>query len=779
MPKNSGRSWLVVLLALGAILLRFWPMFLGQSMIYGDNFSLMVPGKLFTAQWLKQGVLPLWNPTIFGGISWIGDINQSIFHPSTFLFYLFQPDVALNLLILGLLIISLLGVVKLTRLLEFSPGSGTVVGLLWVLSPVMMGYTRNISLLQTASLLPWLVWAGLRLDRGRRAFLLFTVILFFQILSGYPIMIVYSLIMVFVLFISQNSWAYKVNWPKSLTVDSIRHLFSSPIKHHLSLWFWAIGIGLGLTAFVWLPFLETLAGSTRSVQTLEQTLAGGVHPVELLKLFLPNLFDNALVGYKWGPIWNYSASILPYLTWFGWLLVFVYLIQFKLWQRQDKTYLGLALISILLASSSSFFGHFMGALPLISQVRGPSTWLMISSLSLALLVGRALDRVQIGSWPRRAIFWIGIGGLITICVIYGLVKVNFAQVWAFMDAWFGNRLSISQFHTLIRDRIIIEALLIDILVAVASLLGALIAWGKKQWLLILVFILLDLSWQTRGIVLFGPGSIYRSDQSTATALSLLANINTRQYRILTQNYNHPYTGFDAYFDAICLRQPFSDSFVTESEMRTYEHAQRLKAGLTPDWNMPVNLPVINGYTTLLPLDISRQFISETQDYGINQLPQIQLDDPYLRNWSVGYYLEDTWFGLSSLADELPVIKKEGIWQLKKLPMTYARFRFETYEPVQLDQFRETPNQLWLSIDNKKQYKSLVIADRYDQNWQAFVNLQPKPISRLDQIRQLPIEPGVNDIELRYFPRLFYVGLILSGITLFVAAYYLDKSASSH
>ena len=65
------------------IIIRFYPFLFGKTLVFGDNYSLMVPGKIFTAQWLKQGVLPLWNPHIFSGLPWIADINQSVLYPST------------------------------------------------------------------------------------------------------------------------------------------------------------------------------------------------------------------------------------------------------------------------------------------------------------------------------------------------------------------------------------------------------------------------------------------------------------------------------------------------------------------------------------------------------------------------------------------------------------------------------------------------------------------------------------------------------------------------
>jgi len=427
-----------------------------------------------------------------------------------------------------------------------------------------------------------------------------------------------------------------------------------------------------------------------------------------------------------------------------------------------------------LAVSSPIYSLLMSNLPLLGQARGPGTWLMISSLCLALLVGRAFDSLKIDKRTLRWVTGLSLGLFLTTYLVYTLVFVNFPYVWQSLDTWVGSRLSGSEFHTLIRDQIIIKAILVDLLLALFCLMTSVWAWGQKRYWIILVCIMLDLTWQTRGLVLFGPGRVYRQEEAVKTVQPLLDNINTRQYRILTQNYNHSYTGFDAYFDAISLRAPFSDSYVTPSEMTTYNHAAQLKAGLTPDWNMPANLPIIHGYTTLLPLDIAKQFAHDKTELGINQLDEIKLDDPYLRNWSVGYYLEDSWFNLSWETRHLPVIKEFGRWQLKKLPQTYARFRFETYEPVQLDSFRETPNHLWLSLTNRKNYDTLVMADRYDRNWQATVNDRQVDVSRLDNIRKLPVEPEINTVEIWYAPRMFYLGLVFSGLTFFILVYRLEK-----
>src|SRR3989338_2846216 len=98
------------------VIIRFLPFFQGKTLVFGDNYSLQVPGKIFVADWLKQGVLPLWNPYIFSGLSTeMMDANHSALYPSTALFMLFSPAIALNLTIMLHLLIAYSGMYLLAR----------------------------------------------------------------------------------------------------------------------------------------------------------------------------------------------------------------------------------------------------------------------------------------------------------------------------------------------------------------------------------------------------------------------------------------------------------------------------------------------------------------------------------------------------------------------------------------------------------------------------------------------------------------------------------------
>ena len=141
--KNVDVLWVALV-----CVVAFFPLFIGKTVVYGDNYSLMVPGKIFTAHWLSNGILPLWNPTVFGGIPWLADINQSVLYPSTLLFLWLEPAQALNALLIFHVIFTGLGAVLLARSLQLSAPARALLATLWMLSPQLIGSINNIAIFQ-------------------------------------------------------------------------------------------------------------------------------------------------------------------------------------------------------------------------------------------------------------------------------------------------------------------------------------------------------------------------------------------------------------------------------------------------------------------------------------------------------------------------------------------------------------------------------------------------------------------------------------------------------
>ncbi|HUW12615.1 MAG TPA: hypothetical protein VM537_23005, partial [Anaerolineae bacterium] len=90
----TGRYHLDVA-SLGLLLLAalgfFWRIILGRSWMPadgGDLASFLFPMYRFSAQSLRDGVLPLWNPHLYGGAPYVGDIQSGLTYPVNLLMFL-------------------------------------------------------------------------------------------------------------------------------------------------------------------------------------------------------------------------------------------------------------------------------------------------------------------------------------------------------------------------------------------------------------------------------------------------------------------------------------------------------------------------------------------------------------------------------------------------------------------------------------------------------------------------------------------------------------------
>lgn len=749
--SDSIFSSLVGTILLG---LRFLPFLSGQTILFGDNYSLMVPGKLFTASWLAEGILPLWNPYLFAGISWIGDINQSLLHPSTILFWLFSPAAALNLTIFLQLLVSFVAMYFLTRQFVSLKWAAILAAVLWTFSPQITGPLNTLATLQSITLLPLVVLCGLLVTKGLKYQILFAVTVFFQLAGGYPLHVFYSVLVaiIFSAFLSKSDTRFKKTFP---------------------IWIkqW-VGTGvlcLGLTAVLWLPFVQTLPVSTRSIQTQAQAAVGSLQPYELLKSVLPTLFDNPAQGYKWGPSWSRSPNFSLYFGWFSFVLVVWWLIKGK------KTKLDAFLLLVSFGATAYAFGEilpgysFIRTIPILGSARGVSTVLMIPALLLSLWLATIFNSLANSAISRRFLTFLGglLVGLSVISILgYLAVQTHFDQLWFGIDAFLGGRLTQSAFHTVDRDQIIFSTILFSLLLVSVVTLCALLALQKKWFGCIVVLVAIDLAYFSSGYFWFGSGNLYTISPEEQSVVKLLVDVDLQNYRVLTRNYNAPYTDFGAYAEALTVRSPFSDSYVDEEELREFAHAQRMRDGLTPDWNEVVGVPIIHGYTTLLPADMHTVFSKSADiDPSINDLPEIKTSNPELQRWATKYYIVDKWFPTYGEVFPEKVTAEDDRWAVYEIPGVLSRFRFDNEQPVELLSHVENPNRIALTFVNDINRSSLIVADRYDKDWQAVVNGQGVAMENFGGLRKIPIQPGQNEVVMTYVPRAFYWGLSISLVTL--------------
>ena len=156
---------LIILILCG---FRFGPFLLGRTIYFGDNYSLLVPGKIFTASCIRSGVIPFWNLTLLAGIPWISDVSQSVLYPSTLLFMFLEPAVALNLTVILHLLISFAGMYFLSKRFDLSKYNSVIAGLMWIFSTQVTASMNNLATLQSIVWFPWIICVGMNLRLGRK-----------------------------------------------------------------------------------------------------------------------------------------------------------------------------------------------------------------------------------------------------------------------------------------------------------------------------------------------------------------------------------------------------------------------------------------------------------------------------------------------------------------------------------------------------------------------------------------------------------------------------------
>lgn len=743
-----------LLFAVGLALLRYFPFFLGKTLFFGDNYTLLAVGKIWSAEWLKQGVYALWNPFLFSGLSWVGDISQSLLSFSAVPFILLPPAAALNATILLHFAFTFIGMYLLTRSIAKHQWWSLAAAGLWSVSSLWTGAANNLATLQSLSWFPWVLWAGFELQWRTGAIVRLTAVIAGMVTAGYPQHLLVVLPVAFLL-----SWAKS---PKKLW-------------ELIKAWFISTLAAFGLTAPLSLPFVAALSDSTRQIMSAEQAARGSFHPAELIKIVLPNFFDAPRFGIRWGPNWNFFPTNMPYFSSLG-LTILLTASWKKLLRDRITLVLTVACVGGFLLSLGSHIPGYLEllrAVPVLSMVRYPSTWLFVPELFGLVLMAYAAKSWRppawLKTWLPRALSLTVLASIVAI----GLLLTQPEAVWQTANTLTRGMLTQSAFHTWERDQRI--GLMIAANLAISSVFFWL-AWRnflQKKWLLTVALMVLEGLIASQAMLLFAPSSIYKGAQHFEN-MPVVQILRDPQYRAITRNGNHPYTDFGSYWEAVVVRPPFSDSFVDKAELHSTSHLVRLRDGLVFDWNIVAGVPLVNGYTTLLPIEYQKIW-QTTEETRVNLLDQIAVSNPLLRQWAVKYYVVDTWFSLSeeeqAFLATLPIRAEHGALRIYELP-ALSRFRFENDTPIEPVSLTENPNGFTLVFENTYGNEKLIVADRFEKGWTAWVNGREVAVENTNGMRSIAIAPAHNSVEMRYEPAswqwgwwLFFVTLVSGGVYL--------------
>jgi hypothetical protein len=356
---------------------------------FRDQGDFFYPLKLYTADRLRAGEIPLWNPLSGAGEPWLGNGQSGVFYPPTFLFLLPWPSIAGILFLLVHFAIAVWGMRRFLRQ-EGVSESGALFG---SAAFAVCGFAASLAAFWNHfgawSYLPAIAWIARSGIRSRGALLALAFLVALQAMAGSPEICAITVLIALALALRPRTD------PERPWVDSRGKWLLRTTG--------GIVLGLALAAWVVVPMGELVLHSDRRgpVPAAERepgTLGIGslgaalVRPAAAVRTYwLPSLFVGPLV------IVVGAAAFL---------------------ERERRglalALLGIALVGLLVAGAGPP-GSWLRSIPPLDRMRYPEKALAATVFGLAGLSGLGLDTLRFrggGKLVRAAFLPLATGGLL-------------------------------------------------------------------------------------------------------------------------------------------------------------------------------------------------------------------------------------------------------------------------------------------------------------------------------------------------------------------------------
>lgn len=393
--RRDRRRWDLLNAALLAVIFLafFWRTVSGASFRPadgGDLVSFLYPTYRFAAQTLSQGRLPLWNPHLYGGAPFIGDIQAGFLYPPNLLLFLLNPTFDyrwMQLLSIGHLWWAGLGVYVLVRTLGQSRPAALLAAVAFGLCDVLFIHLGNLNLIAVLAWSGWILAACHRMLTRRSlrwagvaAALFGTANYAGHAQSSYYLGMAVGLYTLAVLGTR--------HWGSSTETDT------SPLREFLAVLQYPLAV-LALTALlsapILLPSIEMLPYTQRAAFDAQNSASYSLPPgPALVGLFTPGFFGRGPQNY-WGP---WDRVELPYAGLVTLLLaVGAFLLPMAEKRRHMVPWLALALFGLVaaLGGYTPVHGWLTAVLPEYGSFRAPARTIVLWALALAVLAAMGLD----------------------------------------------------------------------------------------------------------------------------------------------------------------------------------------------------------------------------------------------------------------------------------------------------------------------------------------------------------------------------------------------------
>ena len=409
--KNNKGNILSLLFVETVILIYFWKALTLQGIFFsGDIRTVWIPLRLFIKDCIFNGQSFLWNPYILAGYPFISDCYTSgMYNPLTYFFILlFPPHAAVNYYIIFHYLIAGLSMYCYARTIRLSYPGAIAASLIFALGGFMtmrLSHTSPMDIVAPAPFVLLLIektylkqkwyycgWAGIMAGYlmvvGHPQFALYTFLLGFLYILVKPIL----------------------NKDSCLTLSQFIRLTS-----------YSILFGCIVQIVIW-PTKELISYSYRFQGTPWETMIWGSLPwTHIIRFIFPFYFGRPY-DYFYNDL-NFIETcaylgILP-------LLLIIFLLFQKNRNRYTWFYLILFIISIILALGKHTPVYLIFKyIPFLKFTRNPGRFLVLFSISGAILVGIFLDQLRTIEFSLKTK---DIGfKIIRLCFITGSIVILFA-----------------------------------------------------------------------------------------------------------------------------------------------------------------------------------------------------------------------------------------------------------------------------------------------------------------------------------------------------------------
>ncbi len=424
MPNR--RDLITILLLVGLVLAVFWKATSGGIFYFGDIFQLHYPLRSAYALELKRLSLPLWTPHLMAGYPLLAEGQLGALYPPNLILHALLPvAIALNVFILGHLVLAGIAAYAFARRLEVCRAAALCSGLVYALGGFLVAHLNHVNIVACAAWMPWLFLLTARLITGdaaehrARDAALFGLVMGLEFLAGHPQIALLTLVAVA---------AYAL-----YLTGLIR-----PKVSVLALFVLALSLGVALASAQLLPSYELTQLSGRS-EGLDPDFftSFSIHPLYLVHLLWPFVLGN--------PYPNASIELVGYIGWLPLLLAmfapFVARRRVQPSGRPSQRTLFFAVLAViaLVLSLGRWNPLYMLLLrlPVLNLFRVPARYLYWFSFSTAILAGLGLDALlgrkhSLGTKIEDERGWLVIGGVALLALLV-IVRVPTADDW--VDIW--------------------------------------------------------------------------------------------------------------------------------------------------------------------------------------------------------------------------------------------------------------------------------------------------------------------------------------------------------